>query len=193
MEIPLRIAFRDMEPSPTIESQIRRRADELEQFHHRITACHVVVEAHHRHHHKGRLYHVAIRLVVPEGEVVVKRDPAEHHAHEDIHVAIRDAFDAARRQLQNHVRYRRGDVKQHEIPPHGVVARLFPEEGYGFLRSADGQEIYFHRNSVADDGFDALEVGEEVRFALHEGEGEKGAQASTVVRLGKHHLSPTPP
>jgi cold shock CspA family protein/ribosome-associated translation inhibitor RaiA len=190
MEIPVRITFRDMESSPTVESQIRARVEELGRFHPRLTGCHVVVEAHHRHHRKGKLYHLAVHVVAPDGEVVVRRDPAEHHAHEDIHVAIRDAFDAVRRQLQDHVRFRRGDVKQHEVPPHGVIERLFQQEGYGFIRSADDHEIYFHRNSVVEGSFDALQVGDEVRFALHEGEGEKGAQASTVVPLGKHHLSP---
>lgn len=193
MEIPLRITYRDIESSPAIESQIRTRVEQLGKFHQRITGCHVTVEAHHRHHRKGKLYHVAVHLVVPEGEIVVKRDPSEHHAHEDIHVAIRDAFDAARRQVEDHVRFQRGDLKQHEIPPHGTVVRLLSDEGYGFIRSTDGQEIYFHRNSVAEGNFDALRVGDEVRFALHEGEGEKGAQASTVVPLGRHHLSPMPP
>jgi ribosomal subunit interface protein len=192
MQIPLRITFRDLPVSPAVEARIQDRAAVLERFHDRITGCHVVIEAHHRHQHQGRLYHVTIHLVVPEGEVVVTRDPAEHHAHEDVYVAVRDAFDAAERRLQDRVRRLRGVIKQHEAIAHGTVERLFPE--YGFIRSAlDGQEIYFHRNSVVNGKFDLLQAGTEVRFALHEGEGEQGAQASTVTFVGKHHPTPLPP
>jgi ribosome-associated translation inhibitor RaiA len=192
MQTPLRITFRDMPVSPAVEARVRDRAAALERLHPRITGGHVVIEAHHRHQRQGRLYHVAIRLVVPEGEVVVTRDPAEHQAHEDVYVAVRDAFDAAERRLQNRTRRLRGAVKQHEPPAHGTVERLFPE--YGFIRSAlDGQEIYFHRNSVVDGKFELLQPGAEVRFAYHEGEGERGVQASTVTIVGKHHPPPPPP
>jgi cold shock CspA family protein/ribosome-associated translation inhibitor RaiA len=193
MQLPLQITFRGMDASDTIEGQIRQRADELERFYDRITACRVVVESAHRHHRKGRIYHVRVELTVPGGEIVVKRDPPEHHAHEEMHVAIRDAFDAARRQLEDHVRRDRGQTKAHELPDHGKIARLFPEQGYGFITAADGAEIYMHRNSVLDDGFDRLRVGDEVRYVVHPGEGEKGPQASTVIAIGKHHPSPAPP
>ncbi len=193
MQLPLQITFRGMDASDTIEGQIRQRAEELERFHGRIMACRVVVESTHRHHRKGRIYHVRVELTVPGGDIVVKRDPPEHHAHEEIHVAIRDAFDATRRQLEDHVRRSRGQTKAHELPDYGRIARLFPEQGYGFIATADGQEIYMHRNSVLDDGFDKLRVGDEVRYVTHPSEGEKGAQASTVIAVGKHHPSPAPP
>jgi cold shock CspA family protein len=192
VQIPLRITFRDMPTSAAVEARVREHVEALELLHPRITGCHVVVEEHHRHHRQGRLYHVTVHLVIPEGEIVVKRDPAEHHAHEDVYVAVRDAFDAAARRLQDHLRRARGVVKQHEPTAYGTIERIFPENDYGFIRSAvDGQEIYFHRNSVLDGKFDDLQAGMEVRFALHEGEGEQGAQASTVTVVGKHH--PTPP
>ena len=104
MELPLQISFRGMSKSPATETLIRERAAKLERFHDRITACRVVVEAHHRHQHKGRLYHVRIDLTVPGREIVVAREPADDHSHEDIKVAIHDAFDAARRQLEDYVR-----------------------------------------------------------------------------------------
>jgi cold shock CspA family protein/ribosome-associated translation inhibitor RaiA len=192
MQLPLQVTFRGMEPSDAIEARIRQRAEELERFHGRIMACRVVVESAHRHHRKGRIHHIRVDLTVPGGEIVVNRDPPEHHAHEDIHVAIRDAFDAARRQLEDHLRRARSDTKFHEIPDHGKITRLFPDEGYGFITAADGQEIYMHRNSVVDDGFQRLRIGDEVRYVVHPGEGEKGPQASTVVPIGKHHPSPAP-
>lgn len=186
----LQITFRNIDASPSVEEKVRERARELERFHDRILSCRVVIEAPNRRRH-GDLYHVRIDLKVPGREIVVKRDPPEHHAHEDIHVAVRDAFDAVRRRLEDHVRRRRGDVKTHDAPSHGRVASLFAERDYGFIEASDGSEVYFHRNSVVGGGFDKLAVGDEVRFSFHAEEGEKGPQASTVVAVGKHHASGT--
>jgi cold shock CspA family protein len=129
-------------------------------------------------------------LNVPGREIAVGRDPAAHHAHEDVYVAIRDAFDATRRLLEDYARERRGDVKLHAVPDHGRVTRLLPEQNCGFILGADGSEIYFHRNSVANGGFDELAVGDEVRFVAQHAESAQGPQASTVVPIGKHHLPP---
>jgi len=138
----------------------------------------------------GDLYHVRVDLKVPGNEIVVKRDPPEHHSHEDIHVAVRDCFDAVRRQLEDHVRRRRGDVKTHDVADHGRIAALVAEKDYGFIAASDGSEIYFHRHAVANGGFARLSVGDEVRFVMHPAEGEKGPQASAVTPIGKHHLPP---
>ena len=188
----LQITFRNMEASPAVEAKVRERAVELEQFYDRIVSCRVVIEAPHRR-RQGDLYHIRVDMKVPGREIVVKRDPSKHHAHEDIYVAIRDCFDAVRRQLEDHVRRQRGDIKGHEVPGHGRIANLIAEKDYGFIDASDGTEVYFHRNAVADKGFEKLVVGEEVRFALHPGEGEKGPQASTVIPIGKHHLPPEKP
>lgn len=185
----LQITFRNIDASPAVEAKIRERARELEQFFDRIVSCRVVIEAPNRRRH-GDLYHVRVDLKVPGHEIVVKRDPPEHHAHEDIYVAVRDSFDAVRRQLEDHVRRRRGDVKVHEVPSHGRIANLIAEQDYGFINASDGGEVYFHRNAVANGGFEKLQVGDEVRFSLHPAEGEKGPQASAVVPIGKHHLPP---
>lgn len=192
MQLPLQITFRHMEPSPALEARIRQRAEELDRFHPGIVSCRVVVEAPHRHHEQGKLFAVLIDVTVPGREIVVGHEASgrRNHAHEDAHVAVRDAFDAARRQLEDHARSRRGEVKQHAVPDHGRVARLLPDRDCGFIASADGQEIYFHRNSVANDGFASLEVGAEVRFVAQHSESAQGPQASTVVPLGKHHLPP---
>jgi cold shock CspA family protein/ribosome-associated translation inhibitor RaiA len=177
-----------MEPSPSIESEIRDKAAQLEEFFDRITACTVVVEAPHHHHQQGNLYHVRVRIAVPRKEIVVDREPSAHHAHEDLHVTIRDAFKEARRQLQDYAREIRGDVKVHETPPHGQIVKLFPEEGYGFITTPDGREIYFHANSVLDVPFDELAIGSEVRFV--EEAGDKGPQATSVRLVGRHHALP---
>lgn len=183
----LQISFRNVDASPAVEAKIRERARELEQFFDRIVSCRVVIEAPNRRRH-GDLFHIRVDLKVPGKEIVVKRDPPEDHAHEDIYVAVRDCFDAVRRQLEDHVRRWRGDVKAHEVPHHGKVASLMAERNYGFIDASDGSEVYFHRNAVANGGFAKLTVGDEVRFSLHPGEGEKGPQASHVVAIGKHHL-----
>jgi len=193
MQVPLQSTFHHLDPSPTAETKVRERVAELEQFYDRITSCRVMIEAPSRRHHEGRLYHIRVDLNVPGREIVVKRDPPEHHAHEDIYVAVRDCFDAVRRQLEDYARRQRGDIKAHEVPVHGRVGSLIAEKDYGFIDASDGTEVYFHRNAVADEGFDKLAVGDEVRFTVHPGEGEKGSQASTVVPIGKHHPPPDRP
>jgi len=143
----------------------------------------VIVEAPHRRHQQGKLYHVSIDLAVPQGELLVNREPTQKHSHEDVYVAIRDAFNAARRQLEKFSARQRGDVKTHEGPPHGRVARLFSGEGYGFIQTVEGYEVYFHKNSLINADFSDLEVGKEVHFV--EEQGVEGPQASTVRVVGK--------
>jgi ribosomal subunit interface protein len=179
MELPLQVTLRDISPSEAVEGYIRERALKLDEFYNKIMSCRVVVEAPVRHHRKGGPFKVRIDMTVPGDELVVNRQ-----ADEDIYVAIREAFDAARRRLEDYARRQRGSVKVHEAPPQGRVGKLFPEEGYGFIETPDGSEIYFHRNSVLGPGFDRLELGTEVRFVQEEG--ERGPQASTVTIVGKH-------
>ena len=184
MKLPLQVVFRNMEASAAVEAKIRERAEQLERLYDQIMSCRVVVEAHHKHHHQGNLYHARVDLKVPEAEIVASREPDEHHAHEDVFVAVRDAFDAVRRRLEDYARRRRGQVKPHAVPPHGRVADLYPE--HGKIETADGRLVYFHRNSVIDADFDKLSIGTEVRFV--EEAGELGPQASTVYVVGKHHV-----
>lgn len=186
MQLPLQIAFRHVESSEAVEAYIRERAEKLDKFYDHIMACRVVVEVPHKHHHKGNLYRARIDLTVPDGELVFSKEPGDEHAHEDIYVAIRDAFDGARRQLEDYVRRRRGLVKTHEVPAHGRIAELHVQDGFGRIQSAEGRDIYFHRNSVVNASFDSLTVGTEVRFT--EAEGDSGPQASTVQVTGKHHI-----
>ncbi len=193
MEKPLEITFHQMEPSPAIEARVREKAALLERFADRITSCRVVIEKDHRHHQKGNLYRVRLDIGVPGRELAVSRKGPKNHAHEDVYVAIRDAFGAAVRQLEDHVRQRRGKVKAHDMPPHGRVRMIDRDAGFGFIETADGQEVYFHRHSVANGDFDRLEVGSEVRVAIAESESERGPQASTVHPIGKHHLPMSEP
>jgi ribosomal subunit interface protein len=186
MQKPLQISYRHMEPSAAVETKIRERVKKLEQFCGDIMACHVLVEAPHQHHHKGKLYSVNIDIRLPEGEVVVNRNPAETASHSDVYVAIRDAFDAARRRVEDYSRRRRGQVKHHETPPHGRVEELYPQLDYGRITTKDGRSVYFHRNSVLNTDFDNLWIGAEVRFA--EEMGEQGPKATSVSLVGKHDV-----
>jgi ribosomal subunit interface protein len=185
MDTPLQVSFRNMDRSDALEVKVRERVDRLERFFDHIISCRVVIEAPHRHHNKGKHYNVRVELAVPGKTLLVNRDPTSRQAHEDAHVALRDAFQAMQRQLQDYVRTLQGQVKAHEGPAQGRVSRLFAEEGYGFVLLPDGQEVYFHRNSVADDGFDDLAPGSEVQLAVSERESDKGPQATVVRPAGK--------
>lgn len=185
MKIPLSITFRHMDPSPALENVIRERAGKLERFCQDIIRCDVIVEEPHKHHQQGRLYHVRIDVTVPGKEIVVRRAPDQHHAHEDAYVTVRDAFDSMQRQLEDYVRKRRGDVKTHETPPHGRVFLLDPDGDHGKIETPEGREVYFHRNSLVNASFDDLKLGTELRFT--EEAGEKGPQATSVYVVGKHH------
>ncbi len=185
MQVPLQISFRRMEHSETIEALIRERVAKLDASPDHIMGCRVVVELAGKHHEHGNLYEVRIDITVPGEEIVVTHEPSQHTEYRDIRVALRDAFDSARRKLEDYVRCRRGFVKALETAPHARVSKLFPDEGYGFLSTPDGREIYFHRHSVLHDEFTHLQIGSEVTFV--EEEGKKGPQASTVKPVGKHH------
>jgi ribosomal subunit interface protein len=111
MQLPLQITFKNMDASPAVEAAVREHADRLDTFFDRITSCRVVVEAPHRHERKGKLYEVRIDLTVPGREIAVAHSGPRNQAHEDVYIAIRDAFNAAGRMLEDHARRARGNVK----------------------------------------------------------------------------------
>lgn len=117
MQIPLQVSFRHMEPSGAVEADVREKVAKLEHFCDRITSCRVVIEAPHQHQHKGNLYQVRIDITVPGREIAVTHEGPKNHAHEDVYVAVRDAFNAAGRQLEDYARKIRGQVKHHEPRP----------------------------------------------------------------------------
>jgi cold shock CspA family protein len=201
--IPTQITFRGLEHSDALEAVIRERVAWLEQFYGGIVGCRVLVELPHRHRRDGQHFHVRLDITVPGGPpIVVSHEPSLHGPAKDVeeeahrkeseiegvnryaNVAVRQAFDAARRQVQDFVREQRGAVKAHEVPPHGFVATISRDDGFGFIQEGERQ-IYFARASVLDDAFDELVVGSPVAFV--EEAGDKGPQASTVRLLGKHH------
>jgi ribosome-associated translation inhibitor RaiA len=129
---PVQTTFRHMTPSPSVEARIREETADLDLCFGRITSCHVIVDAPHQHHaQNGRTFHVSIEIHVPGTRIVVNRNPSQHSSlvqgqteewekhletqadHKDIYVCIRDAFQAARRRLDDYARVLRGDVKHH--------------------------------------------------------------------------------
>ena len=113
MALPLRITFRDMSPSESVEAYVRRRAERLEKLSGRIADCHVTIEMPHRHHLHGRPFHVSVELRVPGGEIHSNHAREDALASLDAYAAIDRAFERAAHQLQRHLRIRRGEVKSH--------------------------------------------------------------------------------
>ena len=211
MRLTPAITFRGMDHSEALESEIHARIARLETYYRSIMGCRVLVELAQRHHEAGNRYHVRIDLTVPGEEIVVAHEASLHATAQDIdaerarkadepdperkhaRVAIREAFDAARRRLQDYARRQRGTVKTPVRQPRGRVAQLFPVDEYGYIAAEDGHEVYFQKSSVLKNAFDRLTVGSAVSFV--EEPGEKGSQASTVKLLHPrrvHRSSHTP-
>jgi len=187
MQTPVEITFQHYEPTADIRSAIAKQVERLERFSSRIVACRVVVSGPETRHRSGDLFQVDVRITMPgHKDVIVGKRHGDAAEHEHALVALRHAFDAAVRQVEDAMRDLREEVKQHAAESHGRVAKLIAGENYGFIETPDGREVYFHRNAVLNGAYDRLVVGSEVRF--FEEAGDKGAQASTVRLIGKHHL-----
>jgi ribosomal subunit interface protein len=180
MDKPLEIRFHDVPHSDFIEARVREKVEELERIYDRIHSVRVVIDKESNRHQKGNAYRIRIFIHVPGKEIVVNQNQRDDPAREDFKFALREAFDAAARELKEFKEKIRGDVKRHEEPPQGRVVRLFRDQGYGFVQLDDGQEIYFHRNAVVNNGFEKLEPGSRVRVHVAENESPFGPQASTV-------------
>jgi cold shock CspA family protein/ribosome-associated translation inhibitor RaiA len=177
---PVEIVYENMEATPEAEKQVLRGLDRLERVAPALMGVRVTLARRNLRHRTGDLYEARLELTLPGPDVAVSRTPPRHSESEDLAVAIGEAFDKARRELIEWHDRVRGKVKAHEPTAHGRVTDLFPD--HGFIRGADGRIVYFHRNSVAGEGWAALEPGCEVRFS--EEQGEQGPQASSVTISG---------
>ena len=174
MERTVHLSVRGVALPAAIEESIHERAAALERFFPRLVGCSVVVDGPGERHRSGGPYAVQLDLSVPGAEPIL----INRQRQETLDLAVNEVFDVATRRLEELARIQRGDVKRHEATARGRVARLVADRDHGFLTTADGREIYFHRNAVLGD-FDRLAAGDEVRF--HERAGDDGPQASTVV------------
>jgi cold shock CspA family protein len=186
MRVPIEIAFKGIEHIDEIEALIRAEADKLDRACNYLMSCRVAVEKRQQHQEIGNPYRVRIDMTVPPGhELVVRREPSKGDMHDPLEIVIKHAFTSAARQLRKLVEQQRGEVKTHpDQQVAAIVHKLFPQEGYGFIRTVDTlDEIYFHRNSVLHDEFDQLAIGTGVRYVAEMG--EKGLQATSVQIVDK--------
>lgn len=199
MKLPPTVTFRGFANSPALEDDILKHVAKLETYFGSIMGCRVLVELVQRHHRAGNRYHVRIDLTVPGDEIVVAHEASLRAAAQDLgadkitkaseldgerkhaRVAVRQAFDIARRRLQDFARRHRGSVKTPAVHARGRVAQLLPIDGYGYIQTLDGHDVYFQKSSVLHDAFDRLTIGSDVSFV--EEAGDKGPQASTVRLL----------
>jgi cold shock CspA family protein/ribosome-associated translation inhibitor RaiA len=201
MILSTQVTFRNMTAIADVRETIETRIQKLETFCRPILSCRVMIEAPANHHRKGDPFHVRIDATLTDGRIVVKHAESLYPVKREIEgeqsrkgrettsernclmLTIRGAFNAARRQLQEHARLRRADVKTHEANPVATVTRIFPEAGFGYLETSDGREVYFHANSVLGSSFKKLRTGSKAQIV--EEPGLKGPQASTVRIIRK--------
>lgn len=196
MLLPVQVTFRNIEDRTGLEEYVQKEAAKLERFFSRISSCRVIVERPQKA-QSSKFYHVRIDLGVPNEELVVKHIPSLHGtlehlqtqksrreakavlAHKTPKRAIHEAFQEMARQLQDYARRQNGGVKtKQQEEAAAVVKEISPENGFGFLETDDGREIYFNEASVLNGHFPELRIGAKVKF--HEEMGNKGPQASTV-------------
>lgn len=181
MDEALEIAFHNLPSSAAVEAAIRERFAKLERLYDRVVACSVSVESLHRQHRSGNLYEVHIDILVPGAEIVASKPPSkarDRYANPDVYVSLREAFDAAERQVKRFKRQKREDLQPGEVLVVGRVAETHPDQDWGYLLGNDGTLLYFHRNAVLEDGFDKLQRGDVVHYI--ESMGETGPTAVKV-------------
>ncbi|HYG91007.1 MAG TPA: HPF/RaiA family ribosome-associated protein [Azospirillum sp.] len=181
MNTNLEIAFHNMDTSEALEGYIRERAGKLERLYGRLVSIRVAVEKQHRQHRTGNIFDVHIELMVPGQDIVVSRKPAkvqEKYANPDARTSVRDAFEAAERQLIEYKQKLRGEVKVHEPEQPGYVTQINGD--HGFLRTNTGTQLYFHRNSCLNVTLEELRQGDPVKYV--ETVGDTGPTASKVWR-----------
>ena len=181
MNTNLEIAFHNMDTSETLEAYIRERAEKLERMYDRLVGMRVAVEKQHRQHRTGNVFDVHIEVMVPGQDIVVSRKPAkanEKYANPDARTSVRDAFEAAERQLIEYKQKQRGAVKVHDSEEPGYVTQINGD--HGFLRTNTGTQLYFHRNSCLNVALEELHQGDPVKYV--ETVGDTGPTASKVWR-----------
>ena len=185
MQVPLEVSYRNVEKTDALEALVQEKVDKLEEVCDHISSCRIAIEKAHDHPSSGSPYRVRIDLTVPpRHELAVTKSPDEGTQYEPLEAVIRDAFEAARRQLAELNERQHQKVKSHPTQEMtGIVTKLSADEGYGFIKSLEGQEIYFNRNSVLSNDFDRLEIGTGVQFFAQEG--DEGLRASTVGIVNK--------
>lgn len=187
MKVPLEITYRDVTKTDALDSLVHEKIAKLERVCDYINSCHIAIEKIHDRPSSGSPYRVRLDITVPPGhELVAESNPSGNNQYTEVDTVIRDAFSMAERQLKELARRQRESQRtktQTAQETTALVNKLFKEQGYGFIKTLEGQDVYFHRNSVLNDEFDRLEIGTGVHFFLEQG--EQGPQASTVKIVDK--------
>jgi ribosomal subunit interface protein len=185
MQVAPEVIFKDIDRSAWVEGYVAERLEHLEKFSPDITRCHVTVSREQGSHRTGNCYSVLVEVRVPRGhDLAVRKQKEIRDMRTQLPAVINQAFGAIEKQLKKTVALRRHEEKSHDGQPHGMVEKLFDDEGYGFIRTVgDDRQFYFHRNSVLHDDFGRLAVGTEVRFTAEEG--DQGPQATSVQVVSK--------
>ncbi len=191
MKVPPEITYRDVDKTAAIDHLIHDKIAKLERLCSYINSCNIAVEKVHDRPKSGSPYRARIDLTVPPNhELVANSNPIENTQYVEVDTVIRDAFQKMERQLKDLTDQQRESEKTKSgsaTDTAALVVRLFREDGYGFIKTLDGEEIYFHRNSVLNNDFDRLDVGTGVRFEAEEG--NQGPQATTVQIVDKPGVS----
>lgn len=190
MQIPLEIAYHNIEGSAWLDEYIQERAEHLDRVSGGLVSCRVVVERAQHQHHTGNPFRVRVEAKLPPKlDLIGDKEEVVENPQVQLRPIIRHAFDAVEKQVKKQRQMMRGDGKRNATSGHeavavvaenkAVVVRLFKEEGYGFLQVAnDEDEYYFHRNALRQGDFEKVELGAQVKFEASMG--EEGPQASSV-------------
>jgi ribosomal subunit interface protein len=180
MQVAAEIIFNGVDRSAWVENYVAERLEHLEKFSREITRCHVTLTREQSSQRKGNRYSVMVEVRVPkQHDLAVKKQKQIRDMNTQLPAVINDAFGAIETQLKRTIARRRHDEKVHDGQPHGMVEKIFADEGYGFIRALeDDRQFYFHANSVLHDDFARITVGAEVRFVAEQG--EDGPQATSV-------------
>src|SRR5260221_7587751 len=171
MQTAPEVIFNGVDRSAWVENYVVERLEHLEKFARDITSCHVTLSREQRSHHKGNRYSVMVQVRVPrQHDLAVRKQKQIRDMRTQLPAIINEAFGAIETQLKRTVARRRHEEKAHDGQPHGMVEKIFPEEGYGFIRTLGiDRQGYFPRNSGRPDPFERLTLGPEARVAAEEG------------------------
>jgi cold shock CspA family protein/ribosome-associated translation inhibitor RaiA len=187
MQVPAEITIKDIEKTPELEEHINKKIAKLEKLCSYIISCRVSVERPQIHPETSNPHRVRIDIKLPPShEIVAKNLSSRHNVHDPLPIIINKTFRAAERQLIKITKIQHKIVKTHLLQQTmGIVHRLFPEQGYGFIKTLDtAEDVYFNKNSVLHNDFSRIKLGTGIRFASEMG--DKGLQASSVEIVEKN-------
>ncbi|HKK18455.1 MAG TPA: HPF/RaiA family ribosome-associated protein [Opitutales bacterium] len=186
MQQPLEISFNDIEKTPELDALIHEKAGRLEKFCDNLVSCHVSVAKPHAHQETGSGYRVRVEARIPPNHQIVAHEHSSHgELHDNVETVIRRSFDAAERQVKEHVAKLREDERESfddEDAP-GIVTVIDKAKRYGIIKTVAGRDIYFADKAVLHDDFDRIEIGTSVRY--EDQSGDEGPRASTVEIVEK--------